>query len=60
VLVVIGELDVPAVIEHASLVARRIPGARFQPIRNAGHMLSMEASATFSEMVREFVTDSAR
>ena len=50
----------PAVLEHASLVARRIPGAGFQLIREVGHMLSLEVSAGFSEIVREFVVDSSR
>lgn len=60
VLVVVGELDVRAVIEHALLVARRIPGAKLQRISKAAHMLSLEASARFSEMVREFIIESGR
>jgi hypothetical protein len=48
------------VIEQASLVAGRIPGAGFQLIREVGHMLSLEVSARFSRVVPEFVVDSSR
>ena len=52
VLVVAGALDEPAAVEHATLVAGGIPGARLQVVPGAGHMLSMEVPARFSELVR--------
>jgi pimeloyl-ACP methyl ester carboxylesterase len=58
VLVLGGELDVQAAREHAYQIASRIPGARFQLIRDAGHLLSLEIPGRFNEILREFVTSS--
>ena len=60
VLVVAGDRDFPIVTEHASLVASRIPHARFQLIRDVGHMLSLEVPARFSGLLRDFIEGAGR
>jgi pimeloyl-ACP methyl ester carboxylesterase len=60
VLVVAGDKDLPVVIEHASFVASRTPDARFQLIREVGHMLSLEVPARFSGLLREFIEGTGR
>jgi 3-oxoadipate enol-lactonase len=56
-LVAVGEHDVPGFREMSAVLARRIPGAAYQVIAGAGHMVSMEQPAAVSELLTQFVLD---
>jgi 3-oxoadipate enol-lactonase len=55
VLVAVGERDVPGFLEMSAVLARRIPGARYQVIPGAGHMTSMERPAAVSDLLAAFL-----
>ena len=55
VLVAVGERDVAGFREMAAVLARRIPGARYQVIPGAGHMINMEQPAAVNEMLARFL-----
>ncbi len=54
--VVLGELDVPCFVTMASLLAKRIPGARLTTVSDAGHMVNMEAPGIVNAVVREAIS----
>ncbi len=58
VLVLQGDRDVPAVIEHATFVAERIPEARIELVSGVGHMLSLEDPVNFNWIVHEYLLNS--
>jgi 3-oxoadipate enol-lactonase len=58
--VVVGELDVPCFVDMAELLAATIPGARKVVVRDAGHMVNMEAPTVVNALLREVVLDVAR
>ena len=56
-LVLVGELDVPGFREMAAVLARRIPGARYQVVPGASHMVNMEQPAVVHELLAEFLAE---
>jgi pimeloyl-ACP methyl ester carboxylesterase len=59
-LILVGELDVEDVREHAQVIARTIPNARLERIPATAHMLTMEAPQAVNRLVAEFVGDFER
>jgi len=59
-LILVGELDVEDVMEHAQVLARTIPNARLERIPAAAHMLSMEAPQAVNKLLAKFVGDVER
>jgi 3-oxoadipate enol-lactonase len=55
-LVIVGDCDVPVVLEIADLMAARIPGARKWVVHNAAHMVNMERPEEFNKLVFEFLS----
>jgi 3-oxoadipate enol-lactonase len=54
-LVMVGDCDVPLVLDIADLMAARIPAARKWIVHNAAHMLNMERPEEFNRVVFEFL-----
>jgi len=54
-LVAVGERDVPGFREMSAVLARRIPGAAFHVVADAGHMINMEQPAAVCELLTRFV-----
>ena len=52
-LVVAGAKDPATPIEHAELVASRIPGARLQTLKRAAHLANVEQAEDFTQAVVE-------
>ncbi len=55
VLVAVGELDVPGFREMSAVLARRIPGAQYQLVSGAGHMISLEQPAIVNDLLTGFL-----
>jgi 3-oxoadipate enol-lactonase len=53
VLVVAGAEDPATPIEHAELVASRIPGARLHALEGAAHLANVELAEAFTQAVLE-------
>jgi len=51
VLVAVGERDVPGFREMSAVLARRIPGAAYRVVADAGHMVTLEQPATVSDLL---------
>jgi 3-oxoadipate enol-lactonase len=56
-LVIVGEQDVPGFREMSAVLARRIPGARYQVVAGAGHMVSMEQPAVVNAELTRFLDE---
>jgi len=54
-LVAVGERDVPGFREMSAVLARRIPGAAYHVVADAGHMINMEQPAAVCELLTRFV-----
>jgi len=54
-LIILGELDLPAVVEHGNALAQGIPGARLEIIPETAHMPTMEEPETFNSLLVDFV-----
>jgi pimeloyl-ACP methyl ester carboxylesterase len=54
-LIVLGALDVPAVVEHGKFLAQGIPGARLEVIPGTAHMPTMERPEAFDRLLADFV-----
>lgn len=54
-LVIVGEHDGETPIEYSEELASQIPNARLEVIEGVGHLTSIEAPGTFTELVRSFV-----
>jgi pimeloyl-ACP methyl ester carboxylesterase len=50
---------VPGFREMSAVLARRIPGAAYRVIAGAGHLVNLEQPAAVSDLLTEFVLDSA-
>jgi pimeloyl-ACP methyl ester carboxylesterase len=59
-LVMHGDQDRLIPIQNGRVVARRIPGARFQVIPNAGHILMTDQPELCSKAVAGFLSETAR
>jgi pimeloyl-ACP methyl ester carboxylesterase len=57
VLVLAGEHDVPGFLEMSAVLARRIPGARYHAVADAGHMINMEQPAAVNEVLTRFLDE---
>jgi len=56
-LIVVGDQDLPDLLEIASLLEHSIPGARKVVIEGAGHMPSLERPEAFDRAVLPFLAD---
>ena len=54
-LAVVGDQDVPAIIEITDIIAARVPGARKAIIANAAHVPNMERPEEFNRLVLDFL-----
>jgi pimeloyl-ACP methyl ester carboxylesterase len=54
-LVLVGDSDVPVVLECADLLAENIPAARKHVFADTAHMVNMELSEEFNQIVLEFL-----
>lgn len=50
-LVAVGERDVPGFREMSAVLARRIPGAAYHVVADAGHMVNMEQPAAINDLL---------
>jgi 3-oxoadipate enol-lactonase len=55
VLVAVGQRDVPGFREMSAVLARRIPGAAYHVVANAGHMINMEQPAVVNDLLTRFL-----
>jgi pimeloyl-ACP methyl ester carboxylesterase len=55
-LVIVGDGDVPDILENAATLAAGIAGARKEVIHDAAHMLSMERKQDFNQLVLDFLS----
>ena len=55
VLVAVGERDVPGFREMAAVLARRIPGAQYHVVADAGHVINMEQPAVVNALLARFL-----
>jgi pimeloyl-ACP methyl ester carboxylesterase len=55
-LVVHGDADRIVPYENGVALARRLPDARFEPFRGAGHLLFLEEAPRFNAVVASFLT----
>jgi pimeloyl-ACP methyl ester carboxylesterase len=54
-LAIVGDQDVPAIIETTGIIAARVPGARKAVIHNAAHVPNMEHPDEFNRLVLDFL-----
>ena len=59
VLVVVGERDVPGFREMSAVLARRIPGAAYHVVADAGHMVTMEQPAAINDLLTDFLQEAS-
>ena len=58
-LVAVGQRDVPGFREMSAVLARRIPGAAYHVVADAGHMVSMEQPAAVNDLLVSFVQEAS-
>jgi len=56
-LVAVGERDVPSFREMSAVLARRIPGAAYHVVADAGHMINIEQPAAVNALLTRLVRD---
>jgi pimeloyl-ACP methyl ester carboxylesterase len=56
-LVAVGQHDVPCFREMSAVLARRIPGAQYHLVADAGHMINLEQPAAVNDLLTRFLTD---
>lgn len=54
-LVVVGDKDLPHIIQIAQTLVDKMPDARLATIAGAGHMVNLDAPERFNELVAEFL-----
>ena len=54
-LVVVGELDMPLMIDRAKLIADRVPNARLEVMEGTAHLPQLEQPAAFATLVGAFL-----
>lgn len=54
-LVLVGEHDLPDMLEIAGMLSSTIPGAKQASVHDAGHLANMEQPAHFNELVLDFL-----
>jgi len=55
-LAIVGELDMPDILEIVGLIEKNIKGARKEMIKGVAHMVSMEKPAEFNRIVLDFLS----
>jgi 3-oxoadipate enol-lactonase len=55
-LVIVGDLDMPGILEIAGMIEKDIPGAKKVLIRGATHLLNMEKPQEFNRTVLDFLS----
>jgi len=55
-LAVVGDLDMPDILEIVGLIEKGVKGARKEVIKGAAHMVSMEKPAEFNRIVLHFLS----
>ena len=58
-LVAVGQRDVPGFREMSAVLARRIPGAAYHVVADAGHMVNMEQPAVVNDRLISFVQEAS-
>jgi 3-oxoadipate enol-lactonase len=58
-LVAVGERDVPGFREMSAVLARRIPGAAYHVVADAGHMINMEQPAAVNNLLIGFLLETS-
>jgi len=58
-LVAVGERDVAGFREMSAVLARRIPGAAYHVVANAGHMVTMEQPAAINDLLTGFLQEAS-
>ncbi len=58
-LVAVGERDVPGFREMSAVLARRIPGAAYHVVADAGHMVTMEQPAAVNDLLTGFLREAS-
>jgi pimeloyl-ACP methyl ester carboxylesterase len=56
-LVVVGDLDMPGILEIASLIEKNVASAKKSVIRGAAHLVNMEKPKEFNQVVLDFLSD---
>lgn len=59
-LVVVGDADMPDILERAEILASRLPDARKVVLPGVAHMVNLERPTEFLALVDEFLADVAR
>lgn len=54
-LVVLGDLDMPGILEIGEAIARDVPGARVVTLEGVAHMVNLEAPGDFNRLVVQFL-----
>lgn len=54
-LVMVGDADVPPIVESARLLEKTIPGARLVVMRGVAHLPNLERPEEFRQVLREFL-----
>jgi pimeloyl-ACP methyl ester carboxylesterase len=55
-LVIVGDQDQPF-LAPCEYMAKKIPGARLEVIRGAGHSSNLDQPETFNRILRDFLSD---
>jgi pimeloyl-ACP methyl ester carboxylesterase len=55
-LVIVGDLDMPGILEIAEMMEKNIPGAKKVVIQGAAHLVNMEKPQEFNTAVLEFLS----
>jgi 3-oxoadipate enol-lactonase len=58
-LIAVGQHDVPGFREMSAVLARRIPGADYHVIADAGHLINLEQAAAVNDLLTGFLTKTA-
>jgi len=58
-LVAVGQRDVPGFREMSAVLARRIPGAAYHGVADAGHMINMEQPAAVNDLLIGFALEAS-
>jgi pimeloyl-ACP methyl ester carboxylesterase len=54
-LVMVGDRDVPEIVQRAHLISREIPGAKEVVIKDADHMVNLEKPREFNRALASFL-----
>ena len=53
--VIVGDLDLPHIVERSTTMARRIPGATLVEVNEVAHLVAFEDPIGFSELLTSFL-----